>query len=155
MKTPHTLGLVALSLSLTAWAANSWAQADTYAVSKRKAVAVSAVEHAHLLTEMNAFMDTIHGINTALSEKDFAKVATLAKAMGPKGGQHDAVGEALHKALPDDWFALAKPTHQKFLAIAQEAQQANPQVDRVLAQVAATTQQCVACHATFRLEVKR
>lgn len=152
MKTPHTLGLVALSLA--AWAANSWAQADTYAVNKRKTVAVTAVEHAHLLTEMNTFMDTLHGINTALSDKDFAKVAVLAKAMGPKGGQHDPVGEALHKTLPDDWFALARPTHQKFLAVAQEAQQTNPQVDRVLAQVAATTQQCVACHATFKLSVK-
>lgn len=152
MKTLHTLAIVATTLA--ALSTNAWAQLDKYAVTQRKPVKVSAIEHAHLLTEMNTFMDTIHGINTALSAKDFEKVATLATAMGPKGGKHDAVGEAVHKVLPEEWFAMARPTHQKFLAIATEAKQTNPQVEQVLAKVAATTQQCVACHATFKLEVK-
>ena len=68
----------------------------TYAVSQRVAIEVNAVEHAHLLTEMNAFMQALHEINVALAQKDFAQVIRVATAMGPKGGQHDPVGRAGH-----------------------------------------------------------
>jgi cytochrome c556 len=153
MNTFSKILVAAVGLCGFASVAVAQTQASSYAVSQRKAVVVSAVEHAHLLTEMNAFLSTLHDINTALSAKDFERVASLAKAMGPKGGQHDAVGESLHKALPAEWFQLARPTHQAFLAIAQEASQ-NPTVDAVLAKVAVTTQQCVACHSAFRLEIR-
>jgi len=123
------------------------------AVNLRLAIDVSAVEHAHLLTEMNAFMRALHEIHAALAQKDLAQVIRVATAMGPKGGQHDPVARAVHDKLPPEWFALARPTHQNFLAIAQEAR-ANAPVEAILARVAATSQQCVACHATFRLTVK-
>lgn len=145
----HTASALALGL----FASVVQAQVSSYAVSQRTAVAVSAVEHAHLLTEMNTFLQTLHDINTALSGKDFERVAVLATAMGPKGGHQDPVGKALHQVLPPDWFAMARPTHQNFLAIATEARQ-NPKVEAVLSKVAATTQQCVACHAAFRLEIR-
>lgn len=125
---------------------------SSYAVAQRQTVEVSAVERAHLLTEMNAFLGAINGINAALSSKDFEQVETLAKAMGPKGGHSDPVAKAVHDKLPSEWFALAKPTHQNFLAIANEARN-NPSVEAVLGKVAATTQQCVACHSAFQLTV--
>jgi len=125
----------------------------TYAVNQRVAIEVNAVEHAHLLTEMNAFMQALHEINVALAQKDFAQVIRVATAMGPKGGQHDPVGRAVHAKLPPEWFALARPTHQNFMAIAQEAR-ANPSLEAILPRLAATSNQCVACHATYRLTVK-
>lgn len=125
----------------------------SYAVTQRQAIAVTPVEHAHLMTEMNDFMKAVHGIHTALATKDFATVATLATAMGPKGGKHDAVGKAVHDKLPKDWFALAKPTHQAFLAVAQEATSPTASVESVVGKLATTTQQCVACHAAFKLTV--
>ena len=155
MKTLHslafTLPLIATSLL---FAPGALAQgAPTYAVNQRTPIEVNAVEHAHLLTEMNAFMTALHEINVALAQKDFAKVIRVATAMGPKGGQHDPVGQAVHAKLPPEWFALARPTHQNFMAIAQEAR-AKPSVDTLLPRLAATSQQCVACHATYRLSVK-
>lgn len=126
--------------------------ATDYAVNQRKQVKVSAVEHAHLLTEMNAFMQAIHDINLALAAKDLELVATIATKMGPKKGGHDAVGKAVHDKLPQEWFALAKPTHQNFLGIAKEASQKSS-VEAVLGAVAKTTAQCVSCHATYRLVI--
>ncbi len=148
-------GLLALPLAMAQSQTpntNNLPSAASYAVNQRANINVSAVEHAHLMTEMNDFMRAIHSINTALASKDFATVSTVATAMGPKGGKHDAVGKAVHDKLPPEWFALARPTHQNFLAIANEAK-SNPTVEGVLAKVAATTQQCVACHGSFKLTV--
>ena len=126
--------------------------ASSYAVTQRTSITVTAVEHAHLLTEMNGFLNAINDINSALAAKDFGTVAALAEKMGPKGGKHDAVGKLVHDKLPQEWFALAKPIHKNFLAIANEAK-SNPKVEAVLARVASTTQQCVACHAMYKLTV--
>lgn len=123
-----------------------------YAVNQRQQVKVNAVEHAHLLTEMNAFMQAIHDINSALAAKDLELVASIATKMGPKKGGHDAVGKAVHDKLPQEWFALAKPTHQNFLGIAKEANQTSS-VEAVLGAVAKTTAQCVSCHTTYRLVI--
>jgi cytochrome c556 len=123
-----------------------------YAVTQRKAVQVSALEHAHLMTEMNDFMRAIHGIHTALAAKDLETVAAIAGKLGPKHGSHDAVGKAVHEKLPQEWFALARPTHQNFLAIATEAKKGSS-VETILAAVSKTTAQCVSCHSTFRLSV--
>lgn len=144
---------VLLASAFFAQAQTALPAAGTYAVTQRQSVAVSAVEHAHLLTEMNDFMNAVHGINLALSTKDFATVASLATAMGPKGGKHDAVGKAVHEKLPPAWFDLAKPTHQHFLAVAKEASSPQATVEAVMGKLAVTTQQCVACHATFKLTV--
>lgn len=148
--------LIPALLVAIAWAAASYAQpvpaASSYAVNQRASIRVNTVEQAHILTEMNGFMQAIHDINTALAARDFARVASLAEAMGPKGGQHDAVGKQVHEKLPQEWFALARPTHQRFLDIARQARD-NPTLEAVMPKVAATTQQCVACHSTFRLTV--
>ena len=119
---------------------------------QRQSISVTAVEHTHLLTEMNAFMQAIHDINLALAAKDLELVASIATKMGPKKGGHDAVGKAVHDKLPPEWFALAKPTHQNFLGIAKEASQKSS-VEAVLGAVAKTTAQCVSCHATYRLVI--
>ncbi|MFM1979423.1 MAG: hypothetical protein RLZ68_688 [Pseudomonadota bacterium] len=144
---------LALLAVLAASAAQAQVPTPIYAVSQRQNVNVSAAEHAHLLTEMNAFLTAIHKINTALVAKDFAMVASLATEMGPKGGHTDPIGKALHDTLPQGWFAIAKPTHQAFLGIANEAK-TNPSVEAVLAKMNVTTTQCVACHSTYRLTIK-
>lgn len=139
--------------SLLVFSTSSFAQsASDYAVNQRTTVTVSAVEHAHLMTEMNDFLRAIHGIQTALAEKDLETVAAIASKLGPKNGKHDAVGKALHDKLPKEWFAIAKPTHQNFLATANEAQKKSS-VESILGAVSKTTAQCVSCHATYRLTI--
>ncbi|ACB33587.1 hypothetical protein Lcho_1319 [Leptothrix cholodnii SP-6] len=127
--------------------------ASSYSVTQRQSISVSAVEHAHLMTEMNDFMKAVNGIQEALSTQDFATVSAIATTMGPKGGKHDAVGKAVHDKMPGEWFALAKPTHQQFMAVAREASRPDASVQSVLAPLALTTRQCVTCHATFKLTV--
>jgi hypothetical protein len=153
--TPHATAIwstLVVGLAGVAPPLHAQTSATDYAVNQRQPIQVTAIEHAHLLTEMNAFMRAIHDINTALAAKDLELVARIATQLGPKKGGHDAVGKAVHDKLPSDWFALAKPTHQNFLAIAKEAN--NPfSVEAVLGAVAKTTAQCVSCHATYRLAI--
>jgi len=142
-----------LLCSLLVFNTTSFGQsAGDYAVNQRISVNVSTVEHAHLMTEMNDFLRAIHGINSALAEKDLETIAAIAGKLGPKNGKHDAVGKSLHDKLPKEWFAIAKPTHQNFLAIANEAQKKSS-VESILAAVNKTTAQCISCHATYRLTI--
>jgi hypothetical protein len=139
--------------AMTAHAQSPLPEVGSYAVSQRQSIAVTPVEHAHLMTEMNDFMIAVHSIHTALAAKDMATVVRLGNAMGPKGGKHDAVGKAVHDKLPKEWFALARPTHHAFVAVAQEAANPAATVESVLGKLAGTTQQCVSCHAAFKLTV--
>ena len=120
----------------------------------RQAVMLSAEERAQVLKEMNQFLGAVHNIQAALANKDFAAAARAAQAMGPRGGQHDATGQRLHEKLPQGWFDMARPTHQKFLAVARAAQNATT-LEAVMQPLADTTRQCVACHAVYRLELQR
>lgn len=150
-KTTSNLSLLLTSILL--FNTSSYAQsAQDYAVNQRTGVTVSAVEHAHLMTEMNDFLKAIHDIQTALAVKDMETVAAIASKFGPKNGKHDAVGKSLHEKLPKEWFAIAKPTHQNFLAIATEAQKKSS-VESILAAVSKTTAQCISCHATYKLNI--
>ena len=144
------LSLVITSILMLSSELQAQSTAAEYAVNQRQQVKVTAIEHAHLLTEMNAFLRAIHDINTALAAKDLDMVAKIATTMGPKKGEHDAVGKSVHEKLPSEWFALAKPTHQNFLAIAKEASN-KASIETVMGAVAKTTAQCISCHATFRL----
>lgn len=142
-----------LLVSLLVISTSSSAQsAGDYAVNQRTAVAVSAVEHAHVMTEMNDFLNALHGIQTALAAKDLETVAAIASKLGPRHGKHDAVGKSLHDKLPKEWFAMARPTHQNFLAIANEAKN-KASVESILVAVSKTTAQCIHCHATYKLTI--
>ena len=121
----------------------------------RTVVEATPQEIEHVLGDMQKLLRSVGEINGALAARDWTTIERVANSLRPEHtmGSRDPAAVSFHAKLPPEWFALARPTHQNFMAIAQEAR-ANPSVDTLLPRLAATSQQCVACHATYRLSVK-
>jgi hypothetical protein len=45
--------------------------------------------------------------------------------------------KAVHDKMPKDWFALARPTHQAFVAVAQEAASPTASAEAVVGKLTA------------------
>ena len=124
--------------------------ASDYAVNKRVAIQVSAEEHAHVLTEMNGFLASLHTINTALGQQDFALIATTASALASHQRDKPAAELSFEAKAPPEWRVFASPMRKGFAEVAKAAR-TNPSLERVVAQLGKVTQNCVACHATFKI----
>jgi cytochrome c556 len=130
--------------------ASAQSKAADYAVNKRVVIQASAEEQAHVLTEMNGFLSSLHTINAALAVKDFALVAKAARMHGPNHGEKSAVELSFEAKAPAEWRVFASPMRKGFAETAKAAQ-IDPSVERVVAQLGKVTQNCVACHATFKI----
>lgn len=127
------------------------ATAADYAVNKRMVINATAQEQAHVLTEMNEFLAALHTINTAVANKDFETVAKTASNIANHGNtEKPAVELSFESKIPSEWKAFARPLRKGFGEVAQAAKQ-DPSVENVMLKLAKTTQNCVACHATFKI----
>lgn len=127
------------------------ATAADYAVNKRMVIRATAEEQAHVLTEMNDFMTSLHTINTAIASKDFETVAKTASVIANHGAsEKPAVELAFESKIPPEWRTFARPLRQGFGEVAQAAKQ-EPTVEKIMVALTKTTQNCVACHATFKI----
>lgn len=130
--------------------ASAQGKASDYAVNKRLVIQTSAEEQAHVLTEMNGFLTSLHMINTALSRQDFELIAKTAAALAPNRGDKPAVELSFEAKAPPEWRVFASPMRMAFAEVAKAAK-VEPSVERVVAQLGKVTQNCVACHATFKI----
>jgi cytochrome c556 len=127
------------------------ATAADYAVNKRMVIRATAEEQAHVLTEMNDFLSALHTINTAVASKDFETVAKTASAIAKhSSSEKPAVELSFESKIPQEWKSFARPLRQGFSEVAQAARQ-DPTIENVMSKLAKTTQNCVACHATFKI----
>lgn len=125
--------------------------ADSDSVDKRQTIHLDDEERHIVLTEMRTFLSTIQQITQGIANEDLNKVSSAAKAMGndASGG----VSLSLIFKLPFDFKLLAADTHQKFDQIALDANSLADR-DHALEQVAVLMQNCVACHALYRIELE-
>lgn len=131
-------------------AAAPLAAAD-YAINKRMVIHVAAEEQAHVLTEMNDFLNALNTINQALATKDFETVAKTASVFANHGNKgKPAVELSFESKVPPEWKLFARPLRQGFGEVALAAKQ-DPTIENVMSKLAKTTQNCVACHATFKI----
>jgi uncharacterized membrane protein len=126
------------------------ATAADYAVNKRMLIRATAEEHAFVLTEMNDFLTSLHTINTAIANKDFETVAKTASAIANHGAEKPAIEVSFETKIPPEWKTFARPLRKGFAEVAQAAKQ-DPTIENVMSKLAKTTQNCVACHATFKI----
>lgn len=127
------------------------ATAADYAVNKRMVIRATAEEQAHALTEMNDFLNALHTINTAVANKDFETVAKVASAIAKhSNSEKPAVELSFESKVPPEWKLFARPLRQGFGEVALAAKQ-DPTIENVMSKLAKTTQNCVACHATFKI----
>jgi cytochrome c556 len=136
-------------LVLNASAQNK-ASAD-YAVNQRVVIHATAEEQAHVLTEMNAFLSSLHIINAALATKDFELIAKTAQRFAPNyEAEKPAIEKSFESKIPPEWRVFSSPMRKGFAEVAKAAR-TDPSIERIVAQLGKVTQNCVACHATFKI----
>lgn len=115
----------------------------------RVAIQLTPGEKDLVLTEMRAFLTSVQQITHGVSTRDITLIATSARTVG-RAAQQGVPGSLMGK-LPLEFKQLGLATHEKFDLLALDAEQLEDE-NHSLAQLGALMQNCVACHATYRLE---
>ena len=115
----------------------------------RLAIQVTAGEKDMVLAEMRAFLASVQQITHGVSSKDMQLIATSARTVG-LAAQQGMPGSLMGK-LPLEFKQLGRNTHEQFDLLALDAEQLED-AEHSLSQLGALMQNCVACHATYRLE---
>ena len=117
---------------------------------ERTAIELNADEMNLVLAEMRLFLTSVQQITNALAENDMQKVAVNARKVG-RASQGDVPAE-FAKKLPLEFKKLGFDTHTKFDQLALDAVDLGDK-DHALSQLSTLMQNCVSCHATYRLEL--
>lgn len=138
----------------------------------RQAIRLTAMQRDMVLTEMRGLLTSVNGILRGLAARDTALMRTAAEkagmaammrgegmGMGMGRGMHagagrgmEAGGRGMGPMLPAEFRALGHATHAAFDSLALRIS-AGAGTDTVVARLARITDNCLACHATYRLEV--
>lgn len=115
----------------------------------RSAIQLTPGEKDMVLSEMRAFLQAVQRITVELSSEDMTNVANSARSVGMAAQQ--AVPGALIGKLPLAFKKLGFDTHSKFDALALNAEQFGDPADS-LKELSVLMENCVACHAAYRLD---
>jgi len=116
----------------------------------RLAIQLSAGERDMVLAEMRTFLASIQAIVTAIGRNDPAAVAVAARRVGAAAQQ--VVPASLVGKLPLDFKKLGFDTHERFDGLALNAEQFEDS-GQALEELAELMQNCVACHAAYRIDL--
>ncbi len=115
----------------------------------RQTIEVSSGVRARVLKEMRAMLAGLQEITLALADKEMEKVAEIAKSLGTtlSGNMPPQAMRQLPGAFRKQGLAM----HQAFDRLALDAGDMGDQT-QILQQLSDILGNCVACHATYRLE---
>jgi hypothetical protein len=139
--------LALLGLVVLAWPAAGQAPTDT-----RQRVVLTAPARDKILAEMRDMLGALHGVLRALSAGDLAAGEKAARGAGM--GVAADVRPEIRAQLPQPFLQLGMQTHRAFDALADQLK-AGASVEQALASLTVLTGNCVACHATYRLDEAR
>jgi len=118
----------------------------------RTIIHLNASERDLVLEEMRAFLDSVQHITQAVAENNPQKIAEYAKKVG-KAAQGAVPGTLMVK-LPIAFKKLGFSTHTKFDQLALDIESLGD-TSYALGQLSELMQNCVSCHATYRLEIEK
>ncbi len=114
----------------------------------RTSVILNKDERNLIMSEMRAFLVSLQAVSQAITENDIDKVASLATKAGMEA-EANTPGSIFRK-IPLTMKTLGLDTRRKFDEIAKTAkEQKDTKVLRK--QLDSLMNNCIACHATFRL----
>lgn len=149
--TSYRITLPAL-LILIAGAAHMFIDRGQAAASDdRTAIELTAEERNIILAEMRGFLESIQEIVQGLAANDMNSVAKAAERSG-MAATRDIPGSLMRK-LPMGFKELGGPTHKRFDGLAREATELGD-VQIITEKLGVLMQNCVACHASYRLVVR-
>ena len=118
----------------------------------RQRLVLAPTQRDMMLAEMRQMLGSISGIMRSLAADD---LPAAEKATRAAGMMHAAdVDPQLQKLLPQQFLELAMQTHRGFDTLADQIK-AGGSRDDTLRGLAKLTGNCVACHATSRLDEAR
>jgi len=117
----------------------------------RIAIHLTQSERDLVLDEMRTFLQSVQQITHGLAKDDMKLVAEYAKKVA-KAAQGEVPGTLMGK-LPMNFKKLGFDTHTKFDLLALDAD-ALGDTNHSLNQLSELMQNCVACHASYRLDVE-
>ncbi len=131
----------------------------------RQVIRVPAMQRDMVLTEMRVLLTSVNGILRGLAARDTALMRASAasagmaammrgEGMGMAGAGRGmgAGGRGMGPMLPPEFRALGHSTHFAFDSLASRIS-AGAGADTVVARLARITDNCLACHSTYRLEI--
>lgn len=142
------VGMIALGLPGSSTAAPPHeSSADT-----RQRLALTPAQRNQILTEMRQMLGSVSGIVQGLAADD---LPAAEKAARMSGMMHAAdTDPQIQKRLPQPFLELGMQTHRGFDILADQMKAGGSQTD-ILRGLARLTGNCVACHATYRLDEAR
>jgi hypothetical protein len=142
------LGGLALGLAIGAVPGRAQ-EAAPGAVDTRERILLPAPARNMVLAEMRQMLISMEGVLTGLAQGNPALAAEAARASGVAAAVD--VAPEIAARLPEAFIQLGMATHQGYDDLA-ESLQAGAAQQEVLAAFAELTQNCVACHATYRID---
>lgn len=121
------------------------------AVDGRTALVLTATEKDLILEEMRGFLSAAQQIVQAVSNDEMDKIVVAAKKVG-KAAQAEVPASLIGK-LPMAFKKLGFDTHVKFDELAMDAQDMEDK-EQSLKLLGQLMQNCVACHAAYRLDLE-
>lgn len=116
----------------------------------RGVIQLNSGERAQVLAEMRSFLYSIQQITKGIAEKDMNLVVEYARKVG-KAAQGEVPG-ALTAKLPLQFKQLGRDTHMKFDQLALDAEDLGDS-NHALSQLSNLMQNCIVCHAAYRLDI--
>lgn len=116
----------------------------------RTLIHLNAGERDFVLAEMRAFLTSVQQITQGISDNDMTRVAENARKAG-KAVQAQVPGTLMGK-LPLAFKQLGFDTHTKFDQLAMDTEDLGD-TDQALAQLSSLMENCIACHAAYRIDV--
>ena len=115
----------------------------------RTAIHLNYEERNLVLAEMRAFLTSVQQITKGISEKDMKLVVDSARKVG-RAAQGEVPGTLMAK-LPMQFKQLGFDTHTKFDQLAMDTEDLGDS-NHALSQLSILMQNCVSCHAAYRID---
>jgi cytochrome c556 len=142
MKQIITMVLVLTLNAVPASAGNNAAEDD------RINLALTKSEKAEFLAEMRQMLVSIQGIIAGIGEEDRELIISSARKSGNTMAR--ATPDAVRNKLPQSFKEIGGPTHMMFEELVIRAE--TDDMDMLASYTGNLMQQCVACHAMFRVD---
>jgi cytochrome c556 len=118
----------------------------------RTPVELTPAERDAVLVEMRRFLQSVQEITRAMAEGEPRALAEAARASGAAARQQ--VPASVMEKLPAEFKRLGLDTHQRFDRLAMDVEELDDTAPAE-GQLPALLQNCVACHAAYRLDPVR
>ena len=117
---------------------------------QREVIAMDPAGRDLVLTEMRMFLEGVQQITAGLAAEDIDTAIAAARRLGL--GMAQEVPPAVRQQLPMAFRQLGRATHADFDQIALDLETLGD-TQHALRQLGDTLNKCVACHATWRIEL--